>query len=200
MVRHRQSYSRFCGKNLRSQRCTQNPGSAEDRRREHACSEQRDGDSSHSPLIASRGHREHAVRFAREFWRCEERSRKDLEGNLWNPILQTMKLVSRAPIVVINHKFGFIFGACYDARRRSQFIGLAAIGAYIALDLGVRGCVVVHGTSFWCKRTTTTVRIFFLLIQSEVGIPDHCIVALLHYTRISVFARRWLPHASSRSN
>ena len=62
-----------------------------------------------------------------------------------------MKLLSRDPIAAINRDLRFTFGASQDAQRRSQFIGLAAIGAYIALELRVRGCVVVQGSPFWCK-------------------------------------------------
>lgn len=66
-----------------------------------------------------------------------------------------LSLVSRPPIVMINHDRRFIAHAHRTLSNRQVFIGCDAIGAYLALELRMHGCIVVHGSSFWCKLTSS---------------------------------------------
>ncbi|CAE7337702.1 unnamed protein product, partial [Symbiodinium sp. KB8] len=67
-------------------------------------------------------------------------------------IAEILKLVPRPPIVMINHDKRFFACAHKTLRRREDVVGYDAVGAYLALELRMRGCVVVHGPR---NRTTS---------------------------------------------
>ena len=65
---------------------------------------------------------------------------------------EVIALVPRPPIVMINHDPRFYACAHSTLRRRAGgFQGYAHACSYVATELQLRGCVVVHGSSFWCK-------------------------------------------------
>ena len=66
-------------------------------------------------------------------------------------IKEVIPLVSRPPIVMINHDPRFYACAHQTLRKREGFQGYAHACSYVATELQLRGCVVVHGSSFWCK-------------------------------------------------
>ena len=69
-----------------------------------------------------------------------------------NPIVDAAKLTARPPIVNINHDTRFIAKGKPDfAKKLEGFIGFHAMGSYVMLELRARGCIVIHGSSFWSK-------------------------------------------------
>ena len=71
-------------------------------------------------------------------------------------IKEVIALVPRPPIVMINHDPRFYACAHPTLRRRSEgFQGYAHACSYVATELQLRGCVVVHGSSFWCKMVSS---------------------------------------------
>ena len=78
-------------------------------------------------------------------------------------IKEVIALVPRPPIVMINHDPRFYACAHSTLRRRSEgFQGYAHACSLVATELQLRGCVVVHGSSFWCKLVSS-------LTQAEYG-------------------------------
>ena len=78
-------------------------------------------------------------------------------------IKEVIALVPRPPIVMINHGPRFYACAHSTLRRRSEgFQGYAHACSFVATELQLRGCVVVHGSSFWCKLVSS-------LTQAEYG-------------------------------
>ena len=79
-------------------------------------------------------------------------TQKRLKAVYVDPILEAAKLTARAPIININHDPRFIAIASNAGKavddRVTAFI---AMGSYVALELRVRGCVAIHGSSFWSK-------------------------------------------------
>ena len=69
-----------------------------------------------------------------------------------NPIVDAAKLTARPPIININHDTRFIAkGKPEFAKKLESFIGFHAMGSYLMLELRARGCIVIHGSSFWSK-------------------------------------------------
>ncbi|CAE7612094.1 unnamed protein product [Symbiodinium sp. CCMP2456] len=77
-----------------------------------------------------------------------ERILKDVYIKHFDKILS---LVPRPPIVMINHDRRFLAASHKVLDQRQNFAGYGAVGAYLSLQLRFRGCIVVHGSSFWCK-------------------------------------------------
>ncbi|CAE7480865.1 unnamed protein product [Symbiodinium sp. CCMP2456] len=77
-----------------------------------------------------------------------ERILKDVYIKHFDKILS---LVPRPPIVMINHDRRFLAASHRVLDQRQNFAGYDAVGAYLSLQLRFRGCIVVHGSSFWCK-------------------------------------------------
>ena len=72
-----------------------------------------------------------------------------------DPILEIARMTTRAPIINIHHDPGFVAAASETAKLvENGLVGFHAMGAYVALELRVRGCVVIHGSSFWSKMAT----------------------------------------------
>ena len=109
-------------------------------------------------------------------------------------IVEVMKLISRAPIVSINHDLRFIQNASQLLCHRGVLNGLEAIGGYLALELRIPGCVVVQGSSFWCKLVSslTDNESGTLMQPKQWKIETHiCITSRrLPCTRKTSFARR----------
>ena len=86
-------------------------------------------------------------------------ARSDVESTLKQVYIQNiveiLKLVPRPPIVMINHDRRFYACAHRTLRQREDFPGYDAACAYITMELRLRGCVVVHGSSFWCKMVSS---------------------------------------------
>ncbi|CAE7948322.1 unnamed protein product [Symbiodinium sp. KB8] len=75
-----------------------------------------------------------------------------LISGIIDPIMDTFKAIARPPIININHDTRFIAAGTSElARRAESFPGFHAIGSYLVLELRARGCIVVHGSSFWSK-------------------------------------------------
>ena len=102
-------------------------------------------------------------------------------------IAEILKLVPRPPIVMIDHDKRFYASAHRTLRQREEFPGYDAACAYITMELRLRGYVVVHGSSFWCKMVSS-------LRDGEYGthvISYTCITTgPLQSTRNNSFARR----------
>ena len=62
-----------------------------------------------------------------------------------------LDMVPRPPVVMINHDRRFLAASHKVLDRRQDFAGYDAVGACLALQLRLRGCIVVRGSSFWCK-------------------------------------------------
>ena len=77
-------------------------------------------------------------------------------------IKEVIALVPRPPIVMINHDARFYACAHPKLRQREGFQGYARACSFVAMELRLRGCVVVHGSSFWCKLVSS-------LHQAEYG-------------------------------
>ena len=61
-------------------------------------------------------------------------------------------MTTRAPSININHDPRFVAAGSEEAKKvENNLTGKQAMGAYVALELRVRGCVVIHGSSFWSK-------------------------------------------------
>ena len=61
-------------------------------------------------------------------------------------------MTTRAPIININHDPRFIALASAQGKAvHNHVTAFLALGSYVALELRVRGCVVIHGSSFWSK-------------------------------------------------
>ncbi|OLP82152.1 hypothetical protein AK812_SmicGene37198 [Symbiodinium microadriaticum] len=109
-------------------------------------------------------------------------------------IVEVMKLISRAPIVSINHDLRFIQNASQLLCHRGVLNGLEAIGGYLALELRIPGCVVVQGSSFWRKLVSslTDNESGTLMQPKQWKIETHiCITSRrLPCTRNTSFARR----------
>ena len=69
-----------------------------------------------------------------------------------DPILEVARMTTRAPIININHDPRFIALASNLGKAvNDRVTAFLAMGSYVALELRVRGCVVIHGSSFWSK-------------------------------------------------
>ena len=90
----------------------------------------------------------------------------DMEETLRRVYIDNIKeiiaLVPRPPIVMINHDKRFYACAHGTLRRRENFHGYARACSIVAMELRLWGCVVVHGSSFWCKLVSS-------LRQAEYG-------------------------------
>ena len=65
---------------------------------------------------------------------------------------QVARMTTRAPIININHDPRFIALASTQGKAVHHHVtAFLALGSYVALELRVRGCVVIHGSSFWSK-------------------------------------------------
>ncbi|CAE7949678.1 unnamed protein product [Symbiodinium sp. KB8] len=62
-----------------------------------------------------------------------------------------LNMVPRPPVVMINHDRRFLAASHRVLEQRQDVAGYDAVGAYLTLQLRLRGCIVVHGSSFWCK-------------------------------------------------
>ena len=83
----------------------------------------------------------------------------DMEETLRRVYIDNVKeiiaLVPRPPIVMINHDKRFYACAHGALRRRENFHGYARARSFVAMELRLWGCVVVHGSSFWCKMVSS---------------------------------------------
>ena len=70
-------------------------------------------------------------------------------------IKEIIALVPRPPVVMINHDKRFFACAHGTLRRREGFPGYARACSFVAMELRLWGCVVVHGSSFWCKSVSS---------------------------------------------
>ena len=69
-----------------------------------------------------------------------------------DPILEAAKMTARALIININHDPRFIAIASNAGKAvNDRVTAFLAMGSYVALELRVRGCVAIHGSSFWSK-------------------------------------------------
>ena len=69
-----------------------------------------------------------------------------------DPILEAAKMAARAPIINVNHDPRFIAVASNAGKAvNDRVTAFLAMGSYVALELRVRGCVAIHGSSFWSK-------------------------------------------------
>ncbi|OLQ05655.1 hypothetical protein AK812_SmicGene11166 [Symbiodinium microadriaticum] len=91
-------------------------------------------------------------------------------------IKEVIALIPRPPIVMINHDPRFYACAHQTLKRRSEgFQGYAHACSYVATELQLRGCVVVHGSSFWCKMVSSLMQAHHgthVLSTDQVGPND----------------------------
>ena len=102
-----------------------------------------------------------------------------LKAKYVDPIIELARMTSRAPIVNINHDLRFVgAGNRVLQKRPENFHGCHAMGAYIALELRVRGCVVVHGSSFWskmaCHMRLSATGVHLLSVDAHGDGDTHC--------------------------
>ena len=84
-----------------------------------------------------------------------QNTQKMLKETYVDPIVEIARMTTRAPIININHDPRFVAAASETAKSvENGLVGFHAMGAYVALELRVRGCVVIHGSSFWSKMAT----------------------------------------------
>ena len=70
-------------------------------------------------------------------------------------ITEIIALVPRPPVVMINHDKRFVACAHGTMRRREDFPGYVKACSFVAMELRLRGSVVVHGSSLWCKMVSS---------------------------------------------
>ena len=76
------------------------------------------------------------------------RAQELLKSTYVEPIVEMARLTARPPIVNINHDPRVIAVGSLAAKRvEHHTVGYRAMGAYVAFELPVRGCVVIHGSS-----------------------------------------------------
>ena len=93
-----------------------------------------------------------------------DRLQQQLKEVYVDPIIAAGKRTTRPPIVNINHDLRFVgTGSNYLSNKASVYSGFHALGLYIELELRARGCVVIHGSSFWS-------RVYSQLKQSSSGV------------------------------
>ena len=81
-----------------------------------------------------------------------QNTQRMLKETYVDPIVEIARMTTRAPIANINHDPRFVAAASERAKSvENGLVGFHAMGAYVALELRVRGCVVIHGSSFWSK-------------------------------------------------
>ena len=91
-------------------------------------------------------------------------AQQKLKATYVEPIIEIARMTARAPMININHDPKFIAAGSEEAKKvENNLTGFQAMGAYVALELRVRGCVVIHGSSFWSKMACQ-------LKQSSTGI------------------------------
>ena len=91
-------------------------------------------------------------------------AQQKLKATYVEPIIEIARMTARAPIININHDPRFVAAGSEEAKKvENNLTGFQAMGAYVALELRVRGCVVIHGSSFWSKMACQ-------LKQSSTGI------------------------------
>ena len=79
-------------------------------------------------------------------------TQRRLKATYVDPILEVARMTTRAPIININHDPRFIALASAQGKAvHNHVTAFLAMGSYVALELRVRGCVVIHGSSFWSK-------------------------------------------------
>ena len=79
-------------------------------------------------------------------------AQKALKSPCIDPIIEVARMTARAPVVNINHDLRVVGAANHAMRQWAENShGFHALGAYVVLELRVRGCMVVHGSSFWSK-------------------------------------------------
>ena len=79
-------------------------------------------------------------------------AQQKLKATHVEPIIEIARMTTRAPIININHDPRFVAAGSEEAKKvENNLTGFQAMGAYVALELRVRGCVVIHGSSFWSK-------------------------------------------------
>ena len=87
-------------------------------------------------------------------------AQQKLKTTYVEPIIEIARMTARAPIININH----VAAGGEEAKKvEHNLTGFHAMGAYVALELRVRGCIVIHGSSFWSKMACQ-------LKQSSTGI------------------------------
>ena len=87
-------------------------------------------------------------------------------------------MTARAPIVNINHDLRFVAAAGPTLKQGAEnFHGFHAMGAYVVLELRVRGCVVVLGSSFWskmaCQMKPSTTGVHMLSVEAHGDGDEH---------------------------
>ena len=97
-----------------------------------------------------------AVEDNMQWFLSEDAIRSQIQARLLsaivNPIVDAAKLTARPPIININHDTRFnAKGKPEFAKKLGNFIGFHAMGSYLMLELRARGCIVIHGSSFWSK-------------------------------------------------
>ena len=91
-------------------------------------------------------------------------AQRKLKTTYVEPIIEIARMTARAPIININHDPRFVAAGSEEAKKvEHNLTGFHAMGAYVALELRVRGCVVIHRSSFWSKMACQ-------LKQSSTGI------------------------------
>ena len=91
-------------------------------------------------------------------------AQRKLKTTYVEPIIEIARMTARAPIININHDPRFVAAGSEEAKKvEHNLTGFHAMGAYVALELRVRGCVVTHRFSFWSKMACQ-------LKQSSTGI------------------------------
>ena len=76
-------------------------------------------------------------------------AQQELKATYVDPMLKVARMTTRAPIININHHPGFIALASVKGKSvHNNVTAFLAKGTYVALELRVRGCVVIHGSRF----------------------------------------------------
>ena len=104
-------------------------------------------------------------------------AQKALKSTYVDPIIEIARMTARAPIVNINHDLRVVGAANQSLKQRAEnFHGFHALGAYVALELRVRGCMVVHG-SFWskmaCQLKQSTAGVHMLSVDASGDGDEH---------------------------
>ena len=82
-------------------------------------------------------------------WTVSGVDQQRLKAVYVDPILEAAKMTARAPIININHDPRFIAIASNAGKAvNDRITAFLAMGSYVALELRVRGCVAIHGSSF----------------------------------------------------
>ena len=108
------------------------------------------------------------------------------------PILDIARLTSRAPIININHDHRFLSAGNHRLRAGAgTFTGFLGIGACLALELRSRGCLVVHGSTFWSKMVShMRGSRGFAIYEKQLFVEKMVAVCFLNHDKTSQWAEQ----------